>query len=77
MASSAAWVALEKLSKIDDIWDCVNQLRQITTTYQDTDVLFVEEEGELEKAIVGQLTEALYADALDKCLAQASQVEEW
>ena len=69
------------LFKTDDVRDCINQLRQITTTYRDTDASFVgEEEGELEKAVVGQLTVALYANALDKRLAQASQVEaeaEW
>ena len=65
------------LFKIDDVRDCVTQLRQIT--YQDTEPSFVEE-GELERAVVRQLTVALYANALDKRLAQASQVEaeaEW
>jgi len=65
------------LFKIDDVRDCITQLRQIT--YQDTGPSFIEE-GELEKAVVGQLTAALYANALDKRLAQASQVEaeaEW
>lgn len=68
--------------KLKDIDDCVRLLHAL---YQSHHGAFVaseanHEKNALEEAIVGQLTVALYANALDKYLAQATQVEaeaEW
>ncbi|CAA7270526.1 unnamed protein product [Cyclocybe aegerita] len=65
-----------------DVRDSIEVLRKISTgVFQSQDVNGVDsEEAALEAAVVGKLTVALYADALDVYLRQATQVEaesEW
>ncbi|KAJ3514475.1 hypothetical protein NLJ89_g2364 [Agrocybe chaxingu] len=66
-----------------DVRESIEVLRKISTgVFQSQDVNGVEdsEEAALEAAVVGKLTVALYADALDVYLRQATQVEaesEW
>jgi nuclear-control-of-ATPase protein 2 len=61
-----------------DVHDCVLLLHSLQGAFVASEAN--RDESALEEAIVGQLTVALYANALDKYLAQATQVEaeaEW
>jgi len=61
-----------------DIHDCVLLLHSLQGAFVASEA--DRDESALEEAIVGQLTVALYANALDQYLAQATQVEaeaEW
>ncbi len=61
--------------KPKDVRECVLLLRSHQGAFVASEAN--RDESALEEAIVGQLTVALYAHALDEYLAQATQVEAW